>query len=283
MSSLAVVKLFRDGTVPSGEAETFRGSAVLVVNRLGHFTVTVDAPGYSEAQKELSIDANGHAFVDVYLERIPSSGVTTMVPGKPLLAPKAKQALDKGLQALSANKLGDAEKYVDEAMRMAPANPDVLYVQGVLFLKQRRWAQAQASLEKATQIDPSHARALAALGMALCDQAKYSEAIPPLEKSLKLDLPDSWESRWTLARAYYKNAQYDASLKTSQEALAQANGKAPEISLLVAQSLVAVGRFEEAAQLLRDFLKDHGNLPQAGLARRWLESLASSGKIQPVR
>lgn len=283
MSSPAVVKLFRDGTVPSGQAETSRGSAVLVVNRLGHFTITVDAPGYVQAQRDISIDANGRAFLDVYLQRTVSSGVATTVPGKPLLAPKAKQALDKGLQALSADKLGDAEKYVGEAIRMAPANPDVLYVQGVLYLKQQRWTQAQATLEKATQIDPSHARALAALGMALYDQGKIIDAVAPLERSLKIESRDSWETRWTLARAYYKTAQYDASLKTSQEAFAQANGKAPEIALLVAQSLVALGRFEDAAQLLRSFLREHADLPDAPLARRWLDNLASNGKIQSSR
>ena len=33
-------------------------------------------------------------------------------------------------------------------MRLAPGHPDVLYVQGVLWLKQRNWVQAQDVLEK---------------------------------------------------------------------------------------------------------------------------------------
>ena len=36
-------------------------------------------------------------------------------------------------------------------------------------------------------------------------------------------------------------------VKTSQDALAKSNGKAPEIELLVAQSLVATGKYDEAA------------------------------------
>lgn len=283
ISSLAVVKLLRDGTVPSGQAETFRGSAVLVVNRLGHFTVTVDAPGYTESQKDVSLDTNGHAQIDVYLQPTGASGSASGVPGKPLLAPKAQKALDKGLQAITDNKIGDAEKYVGEAIRLAPSNPDVLYVQGVLYLKQRQWTQAQTTLEKATQIDPSHARALAALGMALFDQGKFADAVVPLDKSLELAPANAWETRWTLARTYYQGAQYDAALKSSQDALADSNGKAPEIALLVAQSLVAVGRYEDAAQLLREFLKDHGNMHEAALARRWLDGLATNGKIQSGR
>lgn len=281
ISTAAMVKLYRDGTTLSRQAETSRGSAMLVVNHLGEFTVIVEAAGYENAQKELSVQVTGRVQVDVYLRRISSAGTTTGALGRPLLAPKAKEALDKGLQALSTDKIGDAEKYVGKAMRLAPGHPDVLYVQGVLFLKLRNWPQAQSTLEKATQIDPSHAPAFAALGMALCNQGKCEAAIGPLEKSLQLDPVGAWETRWTLAKAYYQHEKYDDALKMSQAAFAGSNGKAPEIGLLVAQSLTAVGRYEDAAQVLRDFLRDHADRREAATARRWLERLTSSAKIQP--
>src|SRR5208282_1270808 len=143
ISTAAMVKLYRDGTTLSRQGETSRGSAVLVVNNLGEFTVIVEAAGYESAQKQVSVQVTGRAQVDVYLRRISSAGNVAAVPGRPLLAPKAKEALDKGLQALSTDKMGDAEKYVGKAMRLAPGHPDVLYVQGVLFLKLRNWAEAQ--------------------------------------------------------------------------------------------------------------------------------------------
>lgn len=279
ISSAAMVKLYRDGTIPNGQAETSRGSAVLVVNKLGEFTVVVVAAGYEPAQKDLSVHEPGRIQVDIYLRRTSAAASATAAPGRPVLAPKAKDALDKGLQALSADKTKDAEKYVSEAMRLAPGHPDVLYVQGVLFLRQRNWTQAQDALEKATQVDPGHARAFAALGMALCDQGKCDAAIAPLEKSLQLEPPGTWETRWTLAKAYYHQENYDGALKMSQEALAASNGKAPEIGLLVAQALTAVGRYEDAAQTLRDFLRDHADRQEAATARRWLERLKASGRI----
>jgi tetratricopeptide (TPR) repeat protein len=279
ISTAAIVKLYRDGTMLSRQAETSRGSAVLVVNHLGEFTVIVEAAGYESARKDVSLEVTGRAQVDIYLRRISSAGTTARVPGRPLLAPKAKEALDKGLQALTTDKIGDAEKYVGKAMRLAPGHPDVLYVQGVLFLKQHNWAEAQNALEKATQIDPSHARAFAALGMALCDQGKCEAAIEPLEKSLQLDPAGAWETRWTLAKAYYQHEKYDDALKMSQDALAGSNGKAPEVGLLVAQSLTAIGRYEDAAQVLREFLKDHADRREAATARKWLERLTASGRI----
>jgi len=281
ISAAAVVKVYRDGTILSRQGETSRGHAVLVVNSLGEFTVIVEAAGFESAQQQVTINAAGRAQVDVYLRRLSSDRTAVGVPGRPRLAPKAKEALEKGLQALSAGKTEEAEKYVSEAVRLAPSHPDVLYVRGVLFLKQRDWRQAQNVLETATQIDPNHARAYAALGMALCDQGKYDAAIPPLEHSLQLDAAGTWETRWTLAKAYYQHSQYGDALKVSQEALAESDGKAPEIALLVAQSLTAVGRYEDAAKVLREFLREHGDRREAATARRWLERLTASAKIQP--
>jgi len=278
LSSPATVKLFR-GVVPSGQRDASRGVAEFVVIGLGEFTVVAAAPGYAEAQKDVSVDITGRARVDVYLR--PVSGTQSLaVPGKPLLAPKAKEALDKGLRALKENKLADADKYVGEAMRLAPGNPEVLYAQGILSLKQRDWRRAQTVLKEATQIDPNSAPAFAALGLALCDQGNYDAAIAPLSKSLQLDPAGAWETRWALAKSYYQREQYPEALNMSQEAFARSNGKAPAVALLVAQSLTAVGRFEDAAQVLREFLRDHASTQEAATARRWLEQLAANGKIR---
>jgi Flp pilus assembly protein TadD len=279
LASPATVKLFR-GVVPSGQRDASRGVAEFVVIGLGEFTVVVTAPGYAEAQKEVSVEITGRARVDVYLRPGSDTQSLATVPGKTLLAPKAKEALDKGLRALKEDKLADADKFLGEAMRLAPGNPEVLYAQGILSLKQRDWRRAQTVLEKATQIDPNSAPAFAALGLALCDQGNYDAAIAPLRKSLQLDPAGAWETRWALAKSYYQREQYPEALNMSQQAFARSNGKAPAVALLVAQSLTAVGRYEDAAQVLREFLRDHASAQETATARRWLEQLAASGKIR---
>lgn len=276
--SSATVKLFRGGTMPAGQAEIQHGRAELVVTELGEFTAVVAAAGYGSVQKDFTIGAAGKTQLDIYLRALSSE--STPVPGRPLLAPKARKAVDDGLQALSADNLGEAQKQAGKAMHLAPGHPDVLYLQGVVFLKQRDWSKAQEVLEKATQVDPSHANAFAALGMALCDQARYDSAVAPLERALQLNPALSWDARWTLARAYYQQARYDQALELSQSALASSHGKAPEIQLLVAQSLTALGRYEDAARGLRDFIRDHGERREAATARRWLDGLAANGKIR---
>ncbi len=286
ISSAASVKLLR-GTLPVAQANTSQGSAALIVNRLGDFTVIVNAPGFREAQKDIFVNGTGSAQVDVYLRRAADGDKMSGVGARPILAPKAQEALKKGLEALSTDKTAEAEKQIALAMKLAPGNPDVLYAEGVLLIKARKWAEAQSLLEKATQIDPSHARAFSALGMALFDQGKYEAATGPLEKSLQLDSagnsPIAWESQWALAKVQYKRGEYSESARLSQSALTGSHGKEPTIALLLAQSLTALAQYDEAARVLNELLRTSGETKEAATARRWLESLARDGKIQTAK
>ena len=276
----AVVKLYRSGGIPNGQSTTAKGGrAIFMPQNLGQFSVVVEAPGYKTGHEEVSVPIPVKAEVDVYMQPEGGNASSPKPLGPAILAPKAKEALEKGLESLRENNLEEAEKHLHEAARLAPSHPDVLYLQGVLLLRRSNWVEAQSVLVKATQIDPKHARAFAGLGTALANQGKYDAAIAPLEKSLQLG-PGGWETHWTLARAYYFQKQYEQALKTSTQALSESAGKAPEIELLVAQSLTATGRYEESAATLRSFLKKHSDHPEAPTARRWLERLKQSGKIQ---
>lgn len=279
ITTAGTVKLLRDG-MPAGDAGLSHGRAFFGSLPFGDYTLIVEATGYRSTQKDVNLSVAMRYEVEANLRRDTAPDNAAGTAAKPLLAPKAKEALDKSLKALSANNLSEAEKYVAEAVRLAPFHPDVLYVQGVLFLDKGNWAQAQGVLEKASQMDPNNARVFSALGMAFADQGKYDEAVGPLEKSLQLDT-GTWETHWALGKAYYHRAQYDQALTTSQLALTESKGKAPQIELLVAQSLTAVGKYEDAAQTLRDFLKHNGDRPEAPTARHWLDGLVKNGKIHP--
>jgi Flp pilus assembly protein TadD len=275
ITSAGIVKLYRDGIL-ADEVGLARGRAVFGSVAQGNYTLEIDATGYQSMQKDVNVSVSMPYVIEANLLREGASDVQG--PSKPLLAPKAKEALDKSLKALGRNKLSDAQKYIAEAAELAPGHPDVLYVQGVLFLKQQNWTQAQSTLEKASQMDPTNAHAFSALGMAFEDEGKYDQAIAPLQKSLQLDAKD-WEPQWVLGDAYYHLQQYDQALKASQLAWTQSNGKAPQAELLLAKAQTAVGKYEDAAQSLRDILKRYSDRPEAPTARRYLDRLASDGKI----
>jgi Flp pilus assembly protein TadD len=279
ISAAATVKLFHGGT-PYDQGSTSKGRVFFMLHSLGDFTVVVEAAGYKPVQKDVTMTMAIKTEVDINLQLDSNANFTAGAAGDPILAPKAKESLEKGLQALRDDKLDEAEKSLGEAMKLAPNNPQVLYVMGVLDLKKKEWLKAQTVLEKATQIEPTNARALSALGMALCNQKKYAEAIVPLEKSVELDPASGWETHWSLAQSYYHSERYEEALKVSQQAQEESNGQAPQVDLLLAQSLVAVGRYEESAQVLRELLKNHADGPEASTARRFLAKLAADGKIK---
>jgi tetratricopeptide (TPR) repeat protein len=278
ITTAGTAKLLHDGIL-ADQAGLSHGRAFFGPLSFGDYTLVVEASGYKSTEKDLNLSVAMRYEVDANLQRDSVDNAGAAASPKPLLAPKAKEALDKALKALSANKLSEAEKHLNESAKLAPGHPDVLYVQGVVFLKQQNWVQAQSALEKASQMDPTNARAFSALGMALEDEGKHDQAIAPLEKSLQLDA-GAWEPQWVLGEAYYHLQQYDQALKASQLAWTQSNGKAPQVELLLAKALTAVGKYEDAAQSLRDFLKRYGDRPEAPNARRWLDGLAKNGKIR---
>jgi Flp pilus assembly protein TadD len=275
----ANVKLYKNGA-PVDQTTATRGQAFFIPRGFGDFTVSVEAAGYKSAQKDVSLTIPTQVEVDIYLQSESSSNISVGVPGKPILAPKAKEALVKGLHALAENKLDEAQKHVSEALKLAPGNPDVLYVQGVLYMRRSNWAKAQTVLETANQVDPNEARVLAALGMSLCNQNKYEEAVPPLEKALQLEPSNGWETQWALAKAYYHRGQYDQALPLAQQAHAATHASALQVELLLAQCLTAVGRYQEAAQVLGDLLQHSPGTPEAATARHWLDRLVADGKIR---
>ena len=280
LSSPASVKLFLNGT-PYQETSTSNGRISFTVGDLGKFTVAVEAAGYKPGQNDINLAEPVTTQLEI---RLQAEAASDIAPGgaaeNPILAPKAKEALEKGMQALRDDKLDEAQKAIDESAKLAPNHPDVLYVQGLLELKKHEWTKAQSVLEKSTQIQPNSALALSALGMALCNQKKYAEAIPPLEKSLKLDPVSNWETRLSLGESYYHSERYDDALKLSQQAQAESDGQAPQVDLLVARALTAVGRYEDSAKVLRDIVKNHGDASEAATARRYLERLTNDGKIK---
>ena len=279
ISSPATVKVFHSGVLTAQEA-TSEGRAFFILHGLGDYVVNVEATGYKTAQKDISVRIAVRDEEDIYLRSASATEDGSNVPEKPLLAPKAKEALDKGLQALKDNKLDEAQEQLDEAMKLAPSHPDVLYGRAVVYLKRSDWANAQNLLEKATQLDPKHALAWSALGMAFVNAGKFDQAIPPLQQSLALE-PAKWETHWALAKAYYHQQQYEEAVKESEEGWKESHGASPEIELLLAQSLTAVGRYQDAVLALRDFLKNHPDGPRADTARRWLAQLTAELKTHP--
>ncbi len=83
ISSTAMVRLYRDGNIPSGEGATSHGRVRFVVTSLGEFTVVVEPAGQPVVQKDVSVRATGLTQVDVFLRTSPSGANDMSATGLP--------------------------------------------------------------------------------------------------------------------------------------------------------------------------------------------------------
>jgi len=116
--------------------------------------------------------------------------------------------------------------------------------------------------------------------MNLVNQKRFAEAIPLLEKSIKLQPTSGWGNKLALGKAYYYHEQYEQALQMANQAHIESQGSSAQAELLLAQCLTVMGRYEDSAQVLRGFLKNNTEGPDATTARHWLERLTADGKIR---
>jgi hypothetical protein len=120
------------------------------------YTIKVAAPGYENVVKEF--DGYNAGASRVVIDMRPSSDGNAGA-GSPqmLLAPKAQKELAKAVEALRANKPGDAQSHLEKAYRLAPNHPAVNYLYGVYFLQmrnrigQRRWNSTRSMFRRCSR------------------------------------------------------------------------------------------------------------------------------------
>ena len=248
----------------------------------GEYVVEVSAVGYRTAEAQAFIGVNRETE-NVEVVMIPELSRAEMAgaPGPPVLAPKALKETEKGLQALQAGKLDEAETHLKRALQLAPGFPDVNYLMGVLWIQRHDAAQARGYLEKTVQLAPKHAPALLALGEAEYLQKDYAHALESLEQSLNIK-PTSWRAHWLAGAASYQLGDYKKSREHARDALLVGQEKAERARLLLGEAQVALGEREAALATLEQFLREQPNAPQAATAKELIARLRAPELQKPV-
>ena len=248
----------------------------------GEYVVEVSALGYRTAEAQAIIDENG-AMENIEVTMMPELGNAEMqgAPGPPRLAPKALKETEKGLQALQAGKLDEAETHLKRALQLAPGFPDVNYLMGVLWIQKHDAAQARGYLEKTVQLAPKHAPALLALGEVEYLQKDFAHALQSLEQSLSLK-PASWHAHWLAGLASYHLEDYKKSREHAQEALQLGQEKAVSARLLLGEAQAALGEREVALATLEQYLREKPDPAQTATAKELIEWLRSPERQKGV-
>jgi len=248
----------------------------------GEYVVEVSAPGYRTTEVQAFI-ATGWQVENVEVMMMPELERAEMngAPGAPVLAPKALKETEKGLQALQAGRLDEAETHLKRALHLAPGFPDLNYLMGVLWIQRRDAAQARGYLEKTVQLAPKHAPALLALGEAEYLQKDYAHALESLEQSLNIK-PTSWRAHWLAGVASYQLGDYKKSREHARDALQMGQEKAVRARLLLGEAQAALGEHEAALATLEQFLREQPNAPQEATAKELIAWLRAPERQKPT-
>jgi len=104
------------------------------------------------------------------------------------------------------------------AKGLAPNNPEVWFLDGVVNARLENFGEAVSSFEKARSLGyPEDSEFLYYYGYSLMRNGQYTEAITHLQKSIDTD-PDVASSHYFLALCFYALKDYGKALKAAKKA-----------------------------------------------------------------
>jgi len=240
----------------------------------GDCNVEVSASGYKPAVEHTEVVqsvTNRIQYVYVYLhpESEPATGA------RPAVVPeKALREIDKGMAAMQNKHDDDALKHLTKASQLAPKNPDVAYLLGVLALNNKNLAAAGQYFQTAVNYAPAHDRALLELGYVQVETSQWNAAVQTLEKALQVNMASS-RAHLLLANAYAQLHNYARAQEHAQRAEEFGSENAAPARTLTAEILAAQGNREGAKREFEGVVRDFPNSASASIAKQGLQNLGN--------
>jgi tetratricopeptide (TPR) repeat protein len=251
----------------------------------GHYELEVSAVGYLPGHKEFqAVSAFIPVNLEIVLQKDPAAVQLNFEDGA--MPPKARKETKQGVSALKSGKWNEANKRLDAAYRLAPANPDVNFLLGYLYFQKKDFGRAADFLGNATNLSPHNVQALTLLGRVGLQQEDYGRAVSNLEKAVLAD-SDYWVAHDLLAASYLKQQKYDKAREQAELAITQGKSAATASQLVLGEALVNLGQKPEGIKALKDFVASspkNPSVPQVKALIAQLEAPAqpSNGNLNNV-
>jgi tetratricopeptide (TPR) repeat protein len=243
----------------------------------GDCNVDVSAAGYKSSRERTTITESlmsRNQYVYVYLH--PESEAASP-SAKSVVSLDVLKEIDKSLEAMNKNHLDDSRKHLDKAAAIAPTNPDVQYLLGMVEYRQNNLDAARLRFESALSRYPAHERALIALGELQLKSNQFAAAAQTLQKALAVNRA-AWRTHLLLANAYVEQGAYEKAEPEAQSAADLGKEKAVVARTLLAQILAAEGNRDAARAQFQSVIREYPADPAAAIAK---ESLASLDRPAP--
>ena len=256
LEEAAVVSLIRQNGQVFKTITAQKGKVLFADVPKSALTVEVVAPGYQTLKKPFEMGDKTQVKVQVELQPMTDREEAAADRGISALNPKAQKDIGKALEALRANRPGDARNHLQEAQRDAPNSAEVEYLFGVYASQMGDQSTAQSHWARALELNPNHLSSLLALSQSLLHQHKGAAAAPYLTRALEIE-PSSWRAHMLMAQSDLFQGQKDQAIKEAERALELGHEQAAGIEPLLAHALYENGEKDRAIKLLTDYVAGH--------------------------
>ena len=260
----------------TGNARTAASTASFQLGP-GEWDIEVEAAGYDKGTEHATITTNGlRQTVYVFLTPVGSSNASTPASGV-AITPKVQQELDKSLAALRQGKYDEARKHLAKAQKMAPSNPDILYLMGMVEYTAKDMPAAKKQFESVIASYPTHERSLLMLGQMDLEANDNQQASLTLQKAVEADA-NNWRAHYLLALAFVRTGELSKAENEATRAGELNRQKTAAMKLLRAKILAVEGKNAEAELALQSFIQDYPKDDAVPEARKYLEKIEEAKK-----
>jgi tetratricopeptide (TPR) repeat protein len=256
--------IYRESNHPQQAIETFRRMIALGDDSASQayremvetYRDSRDWPAATQAAKEGAEKLPADREIQlVYAAQLADEGqadtaiakAKSMLTGKP--AEDREVYVDLAQMYTRLKRYPDAEQAIAKAAQIAGKQDEkdyVLFVQGSIFEREKKFEQAEEAFRKVLVSDPKNAGALNYLGYMLADRGtRLAEALEMLRKAVQLD-PQNGAYLDSLGWAYFKMGSYDQAEENLRKA-SEKIGSDPTVQDHLGDLYLKTGRLKLAA------------------------------------
>jgi tetratricopeptide (TPR) repeat protein len=186
----------------------------------------------------------------------------------------AEDAFTKGVEALNRNKLGDARKHLEKAIKLYPTYPSAYNMLGIALMRDGNAEGGQQAFEKAVAIDDRYALAYTNLAKIYFAKREMQRCEALLEKSLAAE-PRSPETLAIMSQVEFMVGKYEQAVVSARRMHDLPDHKDFAVAhLIAARALTARNQQQDAVVEYKLFLQEApSSSPSASKAREELKEL----------